>query len=89
MKAAKGEGEKERGTPRIEKREDCEMIMMVGLPGSGKTTWVDNHVKENADKHYNVISTSEMFKKMTVSNSGLKVFDLVLPRLPLRKILLD
>ena len=69
VKAAKVEGEKERGTARIEKREDCEMIMMVGLPGSGKTTWVDNHVKENADKHYNVISTSEMFKKMTVSSS--------------------
>ena len=25
---------------RISKREDCEMIMLIGLPGCGKTTWV-------------------------------------------------
>lgn len=54
------------GTPRIAKREECEMIMMVGLSGAGKTTWVEKHVAENPDKHYNVISTTEMFKKMTV-----------------------
>lgn len=66
IKAGKAEN-KIRGTARIEKREDCEMIMMVGLPGAGKTHWVENHVKENPDKNYNVISTNEMFRKMTVS----------------------
>ena len=58
--------DKTRGTPRLETRNECEMIMMVGLPGCGKTTWVEKHVKENPEKHYNVISTQEMFKKMTV-----------------------
>ena len=54
------------GTPRIKTKEECELIMMVGLPGCGKTTWVGKHVEENPDKHYNIISTTEMFKKMTV-----------------------
>merc|ERR1719462_488553 len=45
---------------------------MVGLPGSGKTYWVEKHVAENPDKNYNVISTSEMFKKMTVNGEARK-----------------
>jgi len=65
VKVGKAE-DKIRGTPRIKTREECEMMMMVGLPGSGKTYWVEKHVAENPDKNYNVISTSEMFKKMTV-----------------------
>ena len=65
VKMAKVEA-KERGVPRIVSRADCEMIMMVGLPGCGKTTWVDKHVAENPDKNYNIISTNDMFKKMTV-----------------------
>jgi len=54
------------GTPRIAKREDCEMIMMVGLPASGKSTWVEKHVAEHPEKNYNVISTTAMINKMTV-----------------------
>ena len=42
------------------------MIMMIGLPGSGKTTWVNKHVSENSGKQYNVISTTTMIEKMTV-----------------------
>jgi len=61
-----------RGTPRIAKREDCEMIMMVGLPASGKSTWVENHVKEHPEKHYNVISTTAMINKMTVKGEARK-----------------
>ena len=55
-----------RGTARIEKREECEMIMMIGLPASGKTTWVNKLVAENPEKHYNVIGTSTLISKMTV-----------------------
>lgn len=60
------------GTPRIDSKTDCELIMMVGLPGSGKSTWVNKHVEENMDKHYNIISTNEMFKKMTVNGDPRK-----------------
>ncbi len=42
------------------------MIMMVGLPGSGKTTWVNKHVAENPDKKYTVIGTSSLIDKMKV-----------------------
>jgi len=71
VKIAKAE-EKGRGVPRIATRAECEMIMMVGLPGSGKTTWVEKHVAENPDKHYNIISTNDMFKRMTVNGEPRK-----------------
>jgi len=48
------------------KKEDCEMIMMCGLPGAGKTTWVEKMVTSNPDKHYNVIGTNNIIEKMKV-----------------------
>jgi len=63
---------RERGSPRIESRDKCEMIMMIGLPASGKTTWVEKHVSENPDKQYNVISTTTMINKMTVNGEPRK-----------------
>ncbi len=44
------------------------MIMLVGLPGSGKTTWANKHVAENPDKKYTVIGTSSLIDKMKVCN---------------------
>jgi len=66
------ENERTRGSPRIQSREECEMIMMIGLPGSGKTTWVNKHVSENSGKQYNVISTTTMIEKMTVNGEPRK-----------------
>jgi len=66
------ESTRERGSPRIASRDLCEMIMMIGLPASGKTTWVDKHVTENPDKQYNVISTTTMINKMTVNGEPRK-----------------
>lgn len=40
---------------------------MVGLPGAGKTYWVDKCVAENADKRYNVLGTNNIIDKMRVS----------------------
>ena len=34
-----GEGERVRGNPRITARDQCECIMLIGLPGCGKSTW--------------------------------------------------
>ena len=61
------EADRTRGNARIAARDQCEMIMMIGLPGCGKSTWVEKHVQENPDKQYNVIGTNTMINKMTVS----------------------
>lgn len=52
---------------RIKTREECEMIMLIGLPGCGKTTWVKKQVEANPEKRYTVIGTSSLIDKMKVS----------------------
>lgn len=39
---------------------------MCGLPGSGKTNWVKEHIGSNADKRYTVIGNTYLLEKMTV-----------------------
>lgn len=43
-----------------------QVILMVGLPGAGKSHWVRNHVAANPDKRYNVLSTATLIDKMKV-----------------------
>ena len=47
-----------------------QVIMMVGLPGSGKTTWVNKQVSDNQDKKYNVLGTNSILEKMKVLYVG-------------------
>lgn len=39
---------------------------MCGLPASGKTHWVQEYIKTNADKKYTVIGNTHFLEKMTV-----------------------
>lgn len=47
-------------------KSDCELLMMVGLPGAGKTTWAAKHTVAHAEKKYNILGTNAIMEKMKV-----------------------
>ncbi|KAK9850961.1 hypothetical protein WJX84_005651 [Apatococcus fuscideae] len=42
----------------------CEVIMLVGLPGAGKSIWAKGHVDRNPDKRYLVLGTNAVMEAM-------------------------
>ena len=44
-----------------------QIIMIVGLPGAGKTTWALKTQKEKPEKRYNIIGTDTLIDKMKVT----------------------
>ncbi|XP_045507996.1 heterogeneous nuclear ribonucleoprotein U-like protein 1 isoform X3 [Colias croceus] len=54
------------GPRRPNSNAECEVILMVGMPGAGKTYWARKHCEENPDKRYNILSTGALFDKMKV-----------------------
>ncbi|XP_052768267.1 heterogeneous nuclear ribonucleoprotein U-like isoform X3 [Mya arenaria] len=55
-----------KGAQQPEKKEDCEMIMMVGLPAAGKTTWADKYNEEHPEAKFIVLGTNSIIEKMKV-----------------------
>ena len=51
------------------------MIMLMGLPGCGKTTWTEKHVFEHPEKRYNVIGTTRLEDRMNVSVFEQKIME--------------
>lgn len=45
----------------------CEVLMMVGLPGSGKTHWAKNHMNQHPEKHYRLLGIDEVLGCMITS----------------------
>lgn len=43
-----------------------QILMMVGLPAAGKTTWAVKHAAANPSKKYNILGTNAIMDKMRV-----------------------
>ncbi|KAF6163313.1 hypothetical protein GIB67_025177, partial [Kingdonia uniflora] len=52
--------------PTFSKVQDCEVLMMVGLPASGKTFWAEKWVKEHPEKRYVLLGTNLALDHMKV-----------------------
>ncbi|CAI5479426.1 unnamed protein product [Closterium sp. Yama58-4] len=50
--------------PALGKREECEVVMMVGLPGSGKSTWAAERARAHPEKRYVVLGTDRVLSLM-------------------------
>ena len=55
-----------RGTKPPPHKEDCEIIMLCGLPGAGKTYWSTKYAQEHPEKRFNVLGTNNIIDKMKV-----------------------
>ncbi|XP_065122621.1 heterogeneous nuclear ribonucleoprotein U-like protein 2 isoform X1 [Paramisgurnus dabryanus] len=51
-------------------RSDCEVLLMVGMPGSGKTHWAQSHIAQNPRKRYNLLSTNSVLDCMRMQPGG-------------------
>ncbi|KAJ8338015.1 hypothetical protein SKAU_G00369810 [Synaphobranchus kaupii] len=46
-------------------KQQCEVLMMVGMPGAGKSHWAQAHMVQNPEKRYNILSTHSALRCMT------------------------
>lgn len=44
----------------------CTVIVMVGLPGSGKTTWVKQYLREHTEEHWILFNADTILSAMAV-----------------------
>ncbi|XP_054848690.1 heterogeneous nuclear ribonucleoprotein U-like protein 2 isoform X2 [Eublepharis macularius] len=55
--------------------EECEVLLMVGLPGCGKTQWAHKHTQENLDKRYNILGTDAVLLQMRTKGPEVEELD--------------
>lgn len=53
--------------PTFSSPKDCEVMMMVGLPASGKTTWAEKWIKDHPEKRYVLLGTNLVLDQMKVT----------------------
>uniref|UniRef100_A0A8C0E4C0 B30.2/SPRY domain-containing protein n=1 Tax=Balaenoptera musculus TaxID=9771 RepID=A0A8C0E4C0_BALMU len=56
--------ERIQGTVGPKSKAECEILMMVGLPATGETTWAMKHAASNPSKKYNILGTNAIMDKM-------------------------
>lgn len=61
-----------KGPRRPENRTDCEVIMMIGLPGAGKSYWAIQRAKENPEKRYTMLGTKYLLERMKINGQPRK-----------------
>lgn len=47
-------------------KKECEVLMMCGLPGCGKTNWTEKQTTDHLEKRFNVLSVNTVLEKMKV-----------------------
>ncbi|GAB2240281.1 hypothetical protein Droror1_Dr00020799 [Drosera rotundifolia] len=52
--------------PSVSDAAKCEVMMLVGLPASGKSTWADKWVKEHPEQRYVLLGTNLVLDQMKV-----------------------
>ncbi|KAI3351652.1 hypothetical protein L3Q82_020493, partial [Scortum barcoo] len=57
-------GQRIRSTLSPTSRAQCEVLLMVGLPGSGKSHWARTHMKQHPEKQYKLLGTEELLACM-------------------------
>ncbi|NXY26150.1 HNRL2 protein, partial [Atrichornis clamosus] len=55
--------------------EECEVLLMVGLPGSGKTQWAQKHSQENREKRYNILGTEAVLHQLRTRGPEVEELD--------------
>ncbi|XP_061643608.1 heterogeneous nuclear ribonucleoprotein U-like protein 2 isoform X1 [Phyllopteryx taeniolatus] len=53
-----------RNTSEPSSRAQSEMLLMVGLPGSGKSHWARAHIQQHSEKNYKLLGTEELLSCM-------------------------
>uniref|UniRef100_A0A0C9QUZ4 TSA: Wollemia nobilis Ref_Wollemi_Transcript_7737_2930 transcribed RNA sequence n=1 Tax=Wollemia nobilis TaxID=56998 RepID=A0A0C9QUZ4_9CONI len=52
--------------PQFSSLKECEVVMMVGLPAAGKSTWAEKWAKDHPEKRYMVLGTNLALDQMKV-----------------------
>jgi len=61
-----------RGDARIKTREECEFILLIGLPGAGKSTWAREYAAANPEKKFEILNAAQYLDKATVNGESRK-----------------
>ena len=61
-----------KGPRRPEARSECEVIMMIGLPGAGKSHWALEKSQQNPEKRYTLLGTKHLLERMKIQGVARK-----------------